>query len=87
MSQLRIFLADANRDGRLALQMLLDHQPGMRIVGNRIKTVEADLKTVESELYEAMLHVPATMVELVGSEPEIEAERRRRPGIKSFGGD
>ena len=33
MSQLRIFLADANRDGRLAMQMLLDHQPGMRIVG------------------------------------------------------
>jgi seryl-tRNA synthetase len=30
----------------------------MRIVGNRIKTVEADLKTVESDLHEAMLNVP-----------------------------
>ena len=33
MRQLKIFLADANRESRLALQMLLDHQPGMRIVG------------------------------------------------------
>ena len=33
MSQLKIFIADANRDSRLGLQMLLDHQPGMRIVG------------------------------------------------------
>ena len=33
MSQLRIFLADANRHSRLAMQMLLDHQPGMQIVG------------------------------------------------------
>ena len=33
MSQLRIFLADANRDSRLGMQMLLDHQTGMRIVG------------------------------------------------------
>lgn len=33
MSQLKIFLADANRDSRLAMQMLLDHQPGMQIVG------------------------------------------------------
>lgn len=33
MSQLRIFIADPNRNGRLALQMLLDHQPGMEVVG------------------------------------------------------
>ena len=33
MSQLKIFLADANRDSRLGMQMLLDHQPGMRIIG------------------------------------------------------
>ena len=33
MSQLKIFLADANRDSRLGMQMLLDHQTGMRIVG------------------------------------------------------
>ena len=33
MSQLMIFLADANRDSRLGMQMLLDHQTGMRIVG------------------------------------------------------
>ena len=33
MSQLKVFLADANRDSRLGMQMLLDHQTGMRIVG------------------------------------------------------
>ena len=33
MSQLKIFLADSNRDSRLGMQMLLDHQSGMRIVG------------------------------------------------------
>ena len=33
MSQLRIFIADPGRDGRLALQMLLDHEPGMKVVG------------------------------------------------------
>ena len=33
MSQLRIFLAEANRDSRLGMQMLLEHKPGMRIVG------------------------------------------------------
>jgi seryl-tRNA synthetase len=30
----------------------------MRAVGDRIKLLEMDLKTVESDLYEAMLHVP-----------------------------
>ena len=33
MIHLKIFLADANRDSRLGMQMLLDHQTGMRIVG------------------------------------------------------
>lgn len=33
MSQLRIFIADPNRNGRLAMQMLLDHEPGMKVVG------------------------------------------------------
>ena len=33
MSLLKIFLADAHRDSRLGMQMLLDHQPGMRIIG------------------------------------------------------
>jgi len=33
MSQLRIFIADPNRSSRLALQMLLDHEPGMQVVG------------------------------------------------------
>jgi seryl-tRNA synthetase len=30
----------------------------MRAVGDRIKALETDLKTVESDLYQAMLHVP-----------------------------
>lgn len=38
MSQLRIFLGDPDRDGRLGLQMLLEHEPGMRIVGISIRS-------------------------------------------------
>jgi DNA-binding NarL/FixJ family response regulator len=33
MSQMRIFLADADRDSRLGMQMLLEHRSGMRVVG------------------------------------------------------
>ena len=33
MSQLRIFIADPSRDGRLAMQMLLEHEPGLKVVG------------------------------------------------------
>jgi len=35
---LRIFLADADRDERLALQFLLDHEPGMEVVGIAIRS-------------------------------------------------
>ena len=38
MSQLRIFLGDPDRDGRLGLQMLLEHEPGMRIVGISVRS-------------------------------------------------
>jgi DNA-binding NarL/FixJ family response regulator len=37
MSQLRIFLGDPDRDGRLGLQMLLEHEPGLRIVGIAVR--------------------------------------------------
>lgn len=33
MSQLRIFIADPSRDSRLAMQMLLEHEPGLKVVG------------------------------------------------------
>ena len=35
---MRIFLADADRDERLALQFLLDHEPGMEIIGIAIRS-------------------------------------------------
>ncbi len=38
MSQLKIFLADADRDSRLGMQMLLEHQPGMRVVGIAVRS-------------------------------------------------
>jgi DNA-binding NarL/FixJ family response regulator len=38
MSQLRIFLVDADRDSRLGMQMLLEHQPGMQVVGIAVRS-------------------------------------------------
>ena len=38
MSELRIFIADPDRNGRLGLQMLLDHEPGMRVVGIAVRS-------------------------------------------------
>ena len=35
---MRIFLADADRDERLALQFLLGHEPGMEVVGIAIRS-------------------------------------------------
>ena len=41
-------------------------------------TTATTTPTSNLQIYEAMLHVPATMVELVGSEPKIEAVELRR---------
>ena len=38
MRQLRIFVADPDRDTRLGLQMLLEHEPGMRVVGIAVRS-------------------------------------------------
>ena len=38
MKMLRIFIADANQDVRVSLQMLLDREPGMRVVGIAVRT-------------------------------------------------
>ena len=38
MKQLRIFVADPDRDTRLGLQMLLEHEPGMRVVGIAVRS-------------------------------------------------
>ncbi len=38
MRQLRIFVADPDRDTRLGLQMLLEHEPGMQVVGIAIRS-------------------------------------------------
>ena len=37
---MRIFLADSDRDERLALQFLLDHEPGLEVVGIAIRSDE-----------------------------------------------
>ncbi len=38
MKMLRIFIADADQDVRVSLQMLLDREPGMRVVGIAIRS-------------------------------------------------
>jgi len=38
MRVLRIFIADADQDVRVSLQMLLDREPGMRVVGIAIRS-------------------------------------------------
>ena len=59
MSQLRIFIADPDRNGRLALQMLLDHQPGMEVVGiavqkeglvEQVTTIQPDVVLIDWKL-------------------------------------
>jgi hypothetical protein len=38
MRALRIFIADADQDVRVSLQMLLDREPGMRVVGISVRS-------------------------------------------------
>jgi len=38
MRVLRIFIADADQDVRVSLQMLLDHEAGMRVVGIAVRS-------------------------------------------------
>ncbi len=38
MKVLRIFIADADQDVRVSLQMLLDREPGMRVVGIAVRS-------------------------------------------------
>ena len=38
MKMLRIFIADADQDVRVSLQMLLDREPGMRVVGIAVRS-------------------------------------------------
>ena len=38
MRALRIFIADADQDVRVSLQMLLDREPGMRVVGIAVRS-------------------------------------------------
>lgn len=47
MRNLRIFIAEPDRDLRLALQMLLDPEPGMSVVGIAVRS-ERMMKQVES---------------------------------------
>ena len=38
MKMLRIFIADSDQDVRVSLQMLLDREPGMRVVGIAVRS-------------------------------------------------
>jgi len=80
MSQLRIFLGDPDRDGRLGLQMLLEHEPGMRIVGISVRSeglvgqvgaAQPDVVLLDSQL---IASAPADYIKnlhLIESQPQI----------------
>ena len=38
MTQLRIFIGDTNRNGRLGIEMLIDNEPGFQVVGIAVQT-------------------------------------------------
>jgi DNA-binding NarL/FixJ family response regulator len=68
MSQLRIFIAEPDRNGRLALQMFLDHQPGMEVVGiavqkqglvEQVTTIQPDVVLIDWKL---MSSTPAALI-------------------------
>ena len=68
MSHLRIFIADPNRNSRLAMQMFLDHQLGMEVVGiavqkeglvEQVTTVQPDVVLIDWKL---MLPTPAAFI-------------------------
>jgi DNA-binding NarL/FixJ family response regulator len=80
MSQLKIFLADANRDSRLGMQMLLDHQTGMRIIGVSVGSeglvvqVGAALPDVVLLDWQIIASAPAEYIKnlhLIESQPQI----------------
>lgn len=67
MSQLRIFIAEPDRNGRLALQMFLDLQPGMEVVGiavqkqglvEQVTTIQPDVVLIDWKL---MSSTPAAL--------------------------
>jgi DNA-binding NarL/FixJ family response regulator len=37
MPQLRIFIGDTNRNGRLGIEMLIDNEPGFQVVGIAVR--------------------------------------------------
>ncbi len=49
---MRLFLANADREERLALQFLIDHEPGMEIVGIAIRSEElsAQVKAAQPDV-------------------------------------
>jgi DNA-binding NarL/FixJ family response regulator len=80
MKMLRIFIADADQDVRVSMQMLLDREPGMRVVGISVRSeglvgqvgaaqpdvVLLDWKFVESAPVEYINYL-----QLVESQPDI----------------
>ena len=54
MRNLRIFIAEPDRDLRLGLQMLLDPEPGMRVVGIAVRLEEL-IRQVEAVLPDIVL--------------------------------
>jgi DNA-binding NarL/FixJ family response regulator len=49
MSQLKIFLAEPDRDSRLGMQMLLEHKQGMRVVGIAVQSERIVMQVVASQ--------------------------------------
>ena len=73
MSQMRIFLADGDRNERLALQFLLDHEPGMQVTGIAVrsedltKQVEASHPDVVLLDWNLILHEPTEFIDGIRS--------------------
>jgi DNA-binding NarL/FixJ family response regulator len=80
MRNLRIFIAEPDRDLRLGLQMLLDPKPGMRVVGiavrpaglmQQVKAVKPDIVILDWQLVTAMPEGTIRKLKSVKSRPLI----------------
>ena len=80
MRKLRIFIAEPDRDLRLGLQMLLDPEPGMRVIGiavrpaglmQQVKAVKPDIVLLDWQIVLAMTDGTISKLKSVDSRPQI----------------
>lgn len=80
MRNLRIFIAETDRDLRLGLQMLLDPEPGIRVVGiavrlegliRQVEVVQPDIVLLDWQLVTAMPEDTIRDLKSVESQPQI----------------